>query len=431
VRLRKFGRLILAGLAAVIAARPAHADFVFTKIADTNTPIPGGTGNFGEFVDGFSIGPALSDGKVAFVASTPFVITQIGVYTANIGGAVGVVADTNTPIPGGTGNFTGFGFAAIKHGNLAMGTSGPNGYQAIISDIGGHLNVVADTNTPIPGGMGNFTNFNQSYSFDGSNSAFRGFGSSGHVGIYNDIGGHLNVVADTNTPIPGGTGNFTGFGFFTQISNGITVFNGLGSSGQNGLYTAIGGHLSVVADTNTPIPGGKGNFTNFGGFSFDGVSLAFYGAGSSGQAGDYTNLGGKLRVVADTHTPIPGGTGNFQGFGPLIGPSISGDNIAISAVSSSGLVGLYLENNGSLTKVIDGNDRLDGELFSAYSPYISPTAVDGNQVGFEISFSDITPFHEGIFVATLVVPEPSSLVLFCLGTLGLLGYSWGRREWTR
>ncbi|MDA2921278.1 hypothetical protein MYX76_17600, partial [Desulfobacterota bacterium AH_259_B03_O07] len=59
-------------------------------------------------------------------------------------------------------------------------------------------------------------------------------------------------VADTNTPIPGGTGTFTGIGV-PSLDGDNVVFQGFGTSEQQGIYTDIGG-LSVVADKSTMIP---------------------------------------------------------------------------------------------------------------------------------------------------------------------------------
>ena len=39
--------------------------------------------------------------------------------------------------------------------------------------------------------------------------------------------------------------------------------------------------------------------------------MAFFAVGSSGQSGIYTNIGG-LNRVADENTAIPDGTGNFR-----------------------------------------------------------------------------------------------------------------------
>ncbi len=55
---------------------------------------------------------------------------------------------------------------------------------------------IADTTTPIPGGTGNLTGFDGPPSIDGGDVAFRGVGSSLQLGIYSTVGG-LNAVADT------------------------------------------------------------------------------------------------------------------------------------------------------------------------------------------------------------------------------------------
>ena len=68
---------------------------------------------------------------------------------------------------------------------------------------------MADVNTAIPAGRGNFTNFSSVVSLSGANMAFRGVGS-GEDGIYFSSGGSLKRVADLTTSIPGGTGTFTG-----------------------------------------------------------------------------------------------------------------------------------------------------------------------------------------------------------------------------
>ena len=44
----------------------AAATVTFTKIADTSTPVPGGTGNFIHFSSPAVLTPAIDGGKVAF-----------------------------------------------------------------------------------------------------------------------------------------------------------------------------------------------------------------------------------------------------------------------------------------------------------------------------------------------------------------------------
>ena len=98
---------------------------------------------------------------------------------------------------------------------------------------------IADTSTPIPSGTGNFTLFSQSPSIDGGDVAFLGFGDPSFTqqGIYSTVGG-LNAVANTSTAIPSGTGNFTFFGNNPSISGGDVAFTG-GRAGQLGVYTSL------------------------------------------------------------------------------------------------------------------------------------------------------------------------------------------------
>ena len=110
-------------------------------------------------------------------------------------------------------------------------------------------------------------------------------------GVYARIDGTLRVIADMNTPIPGGTGNFVNFPeewtcgvqlvhgtprHSPVIQNGQVVFRGQGASGLDGIYHWDGTSISIVADTNTPSPSGTGNFTRFlDQLSFDNGDLAF------------------------------------------------------------------------------------------------------------------------------------------------------------
>jgi hypothetical protein len=129
---------------------------------------------------------------------------------------------------------------------------------------------VAGTNSGIPGGSGNYTNLPSAASLSGSNVAFFGAGAGGQQGIYARSSGVLARVADTNTAIPGGSGNFITFSPPSPItppnpiiSGDNVAFFGSGSGNQQGVYAKISGSLTKVADTNTAIPGGIGNFTTF------------------------------------------------------------------------------------------------------------------------------------------------------------------------
>ncbi len=380
------------------------ASFSFTKVVDTDTPVPGFHENFKSFSD-----PSLDNGSIAFIGGRYYSPNSIynfyyrGIYT-NVDGSLNVVADTNTPIPRGVGNFFFFNDFSLNNGTLAFAANRENyDYTSgIYTNVSGSLNVVADLNTPIPGGTGGFIVSVQP-SLNNGSVAFFGQGytaSPRQQGIYKNNGDVLSVVADLNRPIPSGTGNFNNTSQ-PSLNNESVAFIGSGNS-QQGIYTNNGGVLSVVADTNTPIPSGTGNFTGFNNPSLSNGSVAFVGYQDS-QQGIYTNNGGVLSVVADTNTPIPGGTGNFTSFfncsnffnrcGTL---SLNNGNIAFQGTGTADFQGIYTTLGGVLTKVIDTNDSLDDKAISSLS--FGREGLSGNQIAFDAIFSDGS---QAIYIATL------------------------------
>jgi hypothetical protein len=75
-------------------------------------------------------------------------------------------------------------------------------------------------------------------------------------GVFRATGTAIETVADTSTPIPDGIGNFTEFGLWCAIDAGDVAFVGRGSDGQQGVY--IGrwtGVLEKIIDTNGMLGG--------------------------------------------------------------------------------------------------------------------------------------------------------------------------------
>ncbi|MDF5714636.1 MAG: hypothetical protein PUP93_12285 [Rhizonema sp. NSF051] len=402
----------------LLASSQAQAiDISFTKVVDTNTLVPNGT-KTSTFTYFFGNAPSLDNGSVAFLANgilstLPFqeVGPQgvLGIYT-NLGGSLNVLADTRTQIPGGTRNFFSLNSPSFKNGSVAFAGSLTQGSptQSIYTNIGGSLNLVADLNTPVPGSTENF-GYLTAPSLDNGSVAFLRSGLGLPIeGVYTNLGGSLSAIADMNTPIPGGTGNFTRFSN-PSLSNGIVTFIGFGDSeevSQAGIYTNLGGLLNAIADTNTAIPGGTGNFTNFTSLSSENGSVAFIGqrretiSQPPSQQGIYTNLGGSLRAIADLNTPIPNGTGNFTSFRSL---SLNKGNIAFLGANSSSQ-GIYTNLSGLLTKVIATGDSLDGKTVSSSVPQfdqgllLGQQSLSGNQIAFSVGFTDGS---EAIYIATV------------------------------
>ena len=313
---------------ALVASDGWPLSLQLNRVADLSTPIPGGSGNF----TSLDISANLSGSNVAlqgFGSSG-----QQGIYFFD-GSVLRRVADLDTAIPGGGGDFTSLAFPMLSGGNVALGGVGSSGQEGIYLFDGDALSRVADLNTAVPAGSGNFTSLlfptpggGSSLplpALSGRNVAFLGFGSSGQEGIYLFDGGVLSRVADLNTAIPGGSGSFTSFappdlpvipgGNTPAVSGSNVVFHAIGSSGQEGIYLFEAGVLTRVADLNTAVPAGSGNFTILGPSALSGRNVVFLGHGSSGQQGIYLFDGSVLSRVADLNTAIPGGSGNFSALG--------------------------------------------------------------------------------------------------------------------
>ena len=212
---------------------------------------------------------------------------------------------------------------------------------------GGQLRVIAKEGDPAPGGTGNFRNFGQLNGLDpaisGENIAF-GAVSEGSVGIYAYIDGQLRVIADTATPLPDDTGHF-GFrlssGSSPSISGRNVAFGAVSAVEGEAIWAYMNGSLVKIAGPNTPLPGGTGTFRQFSlvngtSPSISGENVTFGAYSEEVGEGIYAYINASLRVIADTMTDVPGGTGTFMNFALLGGfsPAISGNNVVLVGVSA-------------------------------------------------------------------------------------------------
>jgi dienelactone hydrolase len=365
-------------------------NWVFAKIADTNTYIPGGTGNFTDVGS-----PSINDnGNVVFWGVGD---DHKGIYTY-LGSTLGVVADTNTFIPqGGTERFTRFGSPVIDDvGNVAFWTAGDD-REGIYTYIGGTLGVSVDTSTPIPGGTGNFTDLSLP-SLDYGNVAFWAAGDD-QEGIYTDVGGVLHAVADTNGCC--GRWDFTDLLHYPSLDDGHVAFGARISTGLEIILTdhpnPLGAYIPHVT-TDTPIPCGTGNFNYLSAPDLSDGKVMFWGAGD-GQAGIYTGFHFNLNVLADTDTPAPGDTKDFDLF---FYPRHSTDNgnVAFNGVvagdgAGSNQWGIYTTIGKIVSKVIDLDTSLDGKdiklagLPATETPMLlSHEGLSESSVAFMVNLTD-------------------------------------------
>ena len=405
--MRKFLLLFtLCLLAAGTEITHANLEVIFTKIADTNTPQPGGPGNFTTF----GLPSIDNNGNVAFYGDNGGIYGFQGIYIS-AGGMLSIVADENTGIPGDSElrNFMRFGgyTPSIDHGDVAFWGQHPATpvLAGIYKKVNGILTRVADCHTPIPGGPENFyVNGFRNPSIDSGNVAFYGsnsiFSTPTQEGIYSDAGGTLHPVVDLNTPIPSGSGNFINletnlYRNRPSFEDGQISFWGEGDADQQGIYKNIDGILEKVVDINTLIPGGTGNFINFTQtISSSNEDIVFIGSGAE-KYGVYAKINDLLCVIADNHTFVP--YGQFTHFTKS---SIDNEHVAFNCHINNYSAYLFTNLGGELIKVIGKSDTLDDKTVAGVS--MGTEGLGSNKIAFRAHFSDGSA---GIFVAEVMTCE--------------------------
>lgn len=191
-----------------------------------------------------------------------------------------------------------------------------------------------------------------------------------------------------------------------------------------------------VADNTTELPGHPGETFVFGGFGglspdIDNGWVALYGEGDAGTRGIFAgSVGGPLSMLADTSTPIPDGTGLFTSFGYS---SVNNGRVAFVGGGENGQIGLYLADSDGVHKVFDSEDfeaMFPGETLidSFYTQGGIGFFHDGLQGG-TLAFStesftldptgSLLEHHSRVLMA--FVPEPESALLVLLALLALAG----------
>ena len=121
----------------------------------------------------------------------------------------------------------------------------------------------------------------------------------------------FTLIADNHTPVPGGTGTFSGFYDNRAIHQGNVVFIGWDSQGKTGIYSFKNGQLTIVADTHTTVPGTTSLFSDFNDVDLARSRIAFTGDWAGGNQGVFLQTGqNALQAWATTSTT---GKKYFQG----------------------------------------------------------------------------------------------------------------------
>ncbi len=306
-------------------------------VADTYTVIPGATETFEIFSDASAHGGTVAfaaDGSSASCICTYAESTLAALVDSStpIPGGTGTFATFGRPsirVPPEEATepivaFTGYG--------SVDGFGDPQDPGVYIRGSDGTLTTVADLTTAIPDGTGNFTGLDALVSLSGEEVAFRGFGSFEHVGVYASNAGSLDRVADLTMLAPGGTELFVSLGPPTRHGAAV-AFWGQDESERQGIYSDVGGSLDVVVDTSTPMPDAGGNFTAFGFgaptvVTFDGGNVVFEGWGPAGQEGIFV-------------ASAPASPGSEWSVTKVIaeGDELDGKTVSLAAISQEALTG--------------------------------------------------------------------------------------------
>lgn len=409
-------------LVMVLVASTSHAQFLFTRIARTGDPLPGGGGGI-VFTGISSDDPAIGDGgTVAFYAST----SGEGGSFAYAGGSINDLVFQNDPRPGG-GTLQSMDNPVASAGFVSFHSTNDGLYQAA-SDGSGPLSVIADIFTlvvdengdPLGGGE-TFTRFGE-HGRSGTFTVFEANRPGDVEGLYRDDNGSLSLIFEVGDPSP-----LAGGGLVTSISEpharggGFTV-TVRSDSGNSGIVGDFGSGIEVLVDENAASPSGLGNFTGFDESSLDGNLIVFQ-AGTAAGFGVYmlNRSTDTLTTIADSTTTAPG---YGVGFAFAGNPSISGSTVLVQGLD--GTDGIFILIDGTLHRAFAPGDTLDGRIAASYFDLRDSYSLDGNQFAFGASFEDDT---RGYYIGTIIeggaevpttsLPGSIALVTLLLGA-GLL-----------
>ncbi len=359
-------------------------EYTFVKVADTDTPVPGGNG--GTF-QGLSLSePSVNGLSVAFHGEGGGIE---GVFAGD-GKILASMVAVGDPVPGGgtiDTIFEDFAFGGEGLNIIAKPSSGVRGIYSVNST---GLSKIVEFGEPAPSG-GTFSTIffvsrqNENLAFQAN--IFQVGKPELFAGVFTRIAGVNQLVADSTNIIPGS--DPTTFSSFSDpdISGNNVAFHG-GFGALTGVYARIDGTLTKVVDINDFVPGSTKLFTSFSTPVINGRQVIFRGVGDG--SGIYVGDGGPLTVIAQSGDSAPGGS-TFSGFGPNV--SSDGDDVAFNA-SGSGFNGLFVSDPSGLCRVIDTDTPLEDK--AVIQLFMGRDSYSVGMLSFRAVFSDGS---RGIFLA--------------------------------
>jgi hypothetical protein len=385
-----------------------------TTVATTATPVPGGDGgNFRGFDSPWI------DGQSVVFASPPDQSASLkGIYKS-IEGVLSAVVDTNTTMPGTPLKFRYLLYPTISDDVISfVGYDSTLNQQGVYRSEGGGLQVVATLSTLAPGGTQAFTDFYGPPIRDGNSTVFRADVAT-TTGLFRETHGVIEAVFAplSQVPIANQPGELLVAVAHTSTSeysadSGNVAFLGASTRANDALFLHSNGIVNVIADTQTVIPDGVGNFTGLSRVtSLDGDHVAFVGFGDNGQIGLYTTLGGSLTKVIDT-TDVIDGRGPISGVG-ITQQALSDNTIGFTVHFADGTRGGYLAslNDSTLSSV-----EIGGTGGVTQASLLGGT--EGGQAGgLDVDFTTAVE-TAGTFQASYTTPDEALFAASYSGTTG-------------
>ncbi len=198
------------------------------------------------------------------------------------------------------------------------------------------------------------------------------------------------------------------------------AFVGRGSSNQAGVYLWQDGRLKVVADRSTFVPGTNERFRDFSRPTVDNRSVYFTaltGTETNFLYGLYQWREGNLSIVADRNTAVPDGSGKFVSFNA---PFCRGGRLVfVGRGSENGdpndlEMGLFIYEGGAIRKLVDGGDLVPGRniTFFDFNSQDAAFDFDGQRAVFLGSYGTVTlqdPTRPKIICSATVSGEVSAI----------------------
>ncbi len=270
----------------------------------------------------------------------------------------------------------------------------PSGQQGVFREVNGQLEVLADAATSVPAGTGTFDNV----TYNDVDVETTTVAISSSIGVYaSEDQGALVKVADTDTAVPDGGGtDFDTFGQ-VEVTNGDIHFQGGSGGTLTGIYRDRNRALVTVVDTTTSLPSVPDTATGFRELESGQGEVAFTVETAGGPAVFKADASAVpvLTFIADTNTLVPPAlTSAFVDF-----EEVSIRNGVVSFVGI-GSAGIYRRANAGnpLETVVDSNDAIPTDPTEDFENFDLIGELDNGEVAF-VGF-DPTGNTEGIFRAS-------------------------------